>query len=68
MSQPHTIAVPLHILQRLLRISEEGIFAKVTWDPDTRKMDHACIEKRGEVLQSIVEELEALIPPNLQRP
>ncbi|QJE95238.1 hypothetical protein [Luteolibacter luteus] len=68
MPDPDSIPVPVHILQRLLRLADEGMHARITWDVSREKMDRACIEIRGEKLKEIQEELEQVIPANRRRP
>jgi hypothetical protein len=58
-----TVAVPTGTLRFILARCREGIAPLVHWSESQSDMARAAMTKRKEALQSIEEEIEALIPP-----
>lgn len=59
-----TVAVPAGTLRFILARCREGISPLVHWSESQADMSRAAMTKRKEALQSIEEEIEALIPPS----
>lgn len=60
MSDHRTIPVPLTLIRSLLATAKEGISPLVYWCESREKMDRSAMEKRGDALREIEEQLEPL--------
>jgi hypothetical protein len=52
--------VPISLIRSLLATAREGLNPLVHWSESRERMDRAAMEKRGEALREIEEQLEPL--------
>ena len=55
-----TRTIPLTLVRSLLATAREGLNPLVHWSESRERMDRAAMEKRGEALREIEEQLEPL--------
>jgi hypothetical protein len=60
MSDPNLRTVPVSLIRSLLATAREGLNPLVPWSESRERMDRAGMEKRGEALREIEEQLEPL--------
>ena len=61
-----TVAVPVATLREILSRCVAGISPTVQWSESRPEMDQQAMRRRKEALQDIKDQVEELLPANLQ--